>query len=110
MAGRRVKAQRSPKSGGTIMKTTLFSLIALGAFTVTAAADPTDRAAARGPVELTVAQMDTVTAGSWSVHILPYMEQQNLFVPVTGSIIIDLRSDHPPDPGIDVVPPEPVLR
>lgn len=92
------------------MKSTLFSLIALGAFTVTAAADPTDRAAAEGPVELTAAQMDTVTAGAWVVRILPYMEQERLSLPVTGSIIVDPQPDQPPEPGIDVVPPEPVLR
>jgi hypothetical protein len=45
------------------MKTTLFSLIALGAFTVAAAVGPVDRAAAGEPMVLNDAELDRVTAG-----------------------------------------------
>jgi hypothetical protein len=45
------------------MKTALISLIALGAFTAAAAADPTDRAATSGPMVLSDAELDRVAAG-----------------------------------------------
>lgn len=45
------------------MKSTLISLIALGAFTAPAAANSTDRAATGEPMVLSAEQLDGVTAG-----------------------------------------------
>jgi len=45
------------------MKTSLISLIALSAFAAMAAAEPVDRTAASGPMVLSDAELDGVTAG-----------------------------------------------
>jgi hypothetical protein len=55
------------------MKTALISLIALGAFTAAAAADPSDRAATSGPMVLSAEQLDGVTAGI--ALLLPAVQQ-----------------------------------
>ena len=52
------------------MKTSLISLIALSAFAAMAAAEPVDRTAASGPMVLSDAELDGVTAGVETVDTL----------------------------------------
>jgi hypothetical protein len=93
-----------PSSGATTMKTTLIALIALGAFTAAAAADPTDRAATSGPMVLSAGQLDEVTAGI--ALLLPAVQQAANAVYLNwdaGLVLLDISD--PADPGANPAPP-----
>lgn len=96
------------------MKTSLFSLLALGV--AAAMAGPADRALADEPMVLTDAQLDQVTAGLWiSVKLppapvppggpvpIPYPNiiDRTVNGPVAGSISIEFLEP----PSANVVPP-----
>ncbi len=89
------------------MKTILFSLIVLGAFTVA------DRAVAE-PFELNAAQMDSVTGGPIVHLVLTAPSGQEEIVvesmaPFEGDIMIGLRGLIPAEPGMGMVVEQPLL-
>jgi hypothetical protein len=87
------------------MKFTLLSLIALGAFTAAAAADPTDRAAASAPMVLNADQLDGVTAGI--ALLLPAVQMATKAPYVShwdaGLVLLDISD--PANPEANPTPP-----